>query len=111
MDAERGCVKTYAEKTSGSGSVTPEEFTGARAARKIAEGDSPSTGIDTSTLRIVACYRMGLDMAARLTDAAARQQEQADALLQAADTIDSLLARVTELERTLTARQKPTPVG
>lgn len=46
--------------------------------------------LDTKALRLAATYRLGIDLAERLTDAAEWQLKQAAALEAAADEIDRL---------------------
>jgi hypothetical protein len=54
--------------------------------------------MNTGHLRTVAAYSMGLDLPDRLAHAATVQREQSTALLQAADEIDRLEARLQDLE-------------
>ena len=57
--------------------------------------------MDTSQLRLIASYHMGTDLLDRLAHAERVQQQQREAILDAADEIDRLRARVTVLELTL----------
>ena len=57
--------------------------------------------LDTNQLRLVASYHMGTDILDRIGFAERVQRQQRDLLTQAADTIDSLRARVTKLEHAL----------
>jgi hypothetical protein len=50
-----------------------------------------------TTLRVIASYKAGEDLAERLTTAVAVQQSMSEALLKAADEIERL--RLTEAER------------
>lgn len=57
--------------------------------------------LDTNQLRLVASYHMGTDILDRIGFAERVQRQQRELLTQAADTIDSLRARVTKLEHAL----------
>ena len=57
--------------------------------------------LDTNQLRLVASYHMGTDILDRIGFAERVQRQQREMLTKAADTIDSLRARVTKLEHAL----------
>jgi predicted trehalose synthase len=52
-------------------------------------------------LRLLSGYHMGSDIVERLAHAEASQRQQGEALAQAADEIERLVARVVELEHML----------
>jgi hypothetical protein len=57
--------------------------------------------MDTTQLRLIASHHMGIDLRDRLDHAYRVQRQQQQAILDAADEIDRLRARVTVLELTL----------
>jgi BMFP domain-containing protein YqiC len=60
------------------------------------------TGIElTNHLRLLSGYHLGTDLIDRLTAAERFQKQQREALAQAADEIERLVARVVELEHML----------
>jgi hypothetical protein len=54
--------------------------------------------MNTEMLRTVAAFSIGLDLPGRVAAAADVQKRQSEALLQAADEIDRLEARLQDLE-------------
>jgi hypothetical protein len=60
------------------------------------------SGIELANhLRLLSGYHLGTDLVDRLTAAERFQRQQRDALVTAADHIESLMARIIELERML----------